>query len=442
MVATRLVPLGLTVASLAGQAIAQSSSLNFSFLTMNVAGLPSILNSNDESSDKTSNSELIGTYFATYNFDAIHVQEDFNYHAYIYSTDNHAYRTSTSGGAGIGSGLNSLAHYDWLDFTRIKWDDCSNDSEYDCWTPKGFTFMRMHLDTGVYIDFYNLHADAGTEDGDEEARTANIEQVVDYMETYSVGNAVIVAGDTNSRYTRTADNIRILSTEGNMTDVWVELERDGTAPAAGADAITCDNPSTVLTCETVDKVFYKGNDMISLSAFNFSYEAGMFLTTDGDTLTDHNPIMVNFTYTLSDSIRQSDQFGGPHGTYFNDLPSLPTSPKTSSITVSGGNRLDSVSLTLSDSTTFTHGGSGGTSYSLTLGDSEYWTEAKLCEGKYNSHTRNFYIKVTTSDGNTISAGKTTSDCETFTAPDGFQIVGFYGRDGDEMDRIGFIYAPQ
>ncbi len=47
---------------------------------------------------------------------------------------------------------------------RIKWDDCSNASGDDCLTPKGFTFMRLQVDDGVYIDTYNLHADAGYAD--------------------------------------------------------------------------------------------------------------------------------------------------------------------------------------------------------------------------------------------------------------------------------------
>ena len=59
--------------------------------------------------------------------------------------------------------------------------------------------MRIRIDEGVYIDFYNLHADAGVEDEDNVARTANIQQVADTIRTNSVGNAVIVFGDTNSR---------------------------------------------------------------------------------------------------------------------------------------------------------------------------------------------------------------------------------------------------
>lgn len=34
-------------------------------------------------------------------------------------------------------------------------------SSADCLTPKGFTFMRVKLAEGVWVDAYNLHADAG-----------------------------------------------------------------------------------------------------------------------------------------------------------------------------------------------------------------------------------------------------------------------------------------
>lgn len=70
--------------SRAGTAVAAAAdSGDFSILSFNVAGLPEVLQSNDESGDKTVNSGLIGTFFGEYAFDVIHVQEDFNYHAYI-----------------------------------------------------------------------------------------------------------------------------------------------------------------------------------------------------------------------------------------------------------------------------------------------------------------------------------------------------------------------
>ena len=128
---------------------------------MNVAGLPQILQDNEVPGDKTTNAGTIGSKFAEYDYDVIHVQEDFNYHAYIYATDDHPYRTATSGGVPFGSGLNTLANLDWVDFERVKWATCSDASSDDCLTPKGFTFMRVKVDEGVWIDCYNLHTDAG-----------------------------------------------------------------------------------------------------------------------------------------------------------------------------------------------------------------------------------------------------------------------------------------
>lgn len=141
----------------------QSAATNgkFTALSFNVAGLPQILQGNDVPGDKTDNSKQIGSCFAKYGYDIINVQEDFNYHASIYVTDNHPFRTATSGGVPLGSGLNTISTRNWIDYTRVKWNTCSDASGSDCLTPKGFTFMRWNPSDGVYIDVYNLHADAG-----------------------------------------------------------------------------------------------------------------------------------------------------------------------------------------------------------------------------------------------------------------------------------------
>ncbi|KAF7555503.1 hypothetical protein G7Z17_g2133 [Cylindrodendrum hubeiense] len=419
-----------------------ATSGDLTVLSMNVAGLPAIIQSNEVPGDKTTNSLLIGTYFAKYGYDIINVQEDFNYHASIYKTDTHVYRTATSGGALIGSGLNTLANFDWINFARVKWDDCSNASGSDCLTPKGFTFMRIQIADGVYIDSYNLHTDAGTEDADETARNSNLQQVADYIDTWSVGNAVIVFGDTNSRYTRTADDITVFRTQNGMTDPWVELVRSGVEPTVES---LCSNPSTTNNCETVDKLFYRGNAIVDLTADAFNYESSKFLQSDGNILSDHNPIGVNFTWSLSSKLRQSVYTGGPHGDWFSDLPTLSaysTLSKPTKLTFSGGSRLDSISITLKDGTALKHGGTGGTASSLTLGTSEYWTSAKICQGQKDSQTRIFYISATTSAGNVVSAGTSTSDCITVTAPTGWQIAGFLGQDGDEIDQLALIFAPK
>lgn len=52
-----------------------ATSGKLSVLSMNVAGLPAILNPNDVPGDKSTNAKTIGSKFAQYNYDVIHVQE-------------------------------------------------------------------------------------------------------------------------------------------------------------------------------------------------------------------------------------------------------------------------------------------------------------------------------------------------------------------------------
>lgn len=138
---------------------AAASSGTFTFLTYNVAGLPDWMNDNGVPGDKTTNAQSIGSHLAQLKYDIVHMQEDFQYHAAIYSTDTHAYRTPTSGTVVFGDGLNTVANYDWTGFTRKKWNKC-NLNDGDCLTPKGFTYMRMKIGD-IEVDLYNLHGDAG-----------------------------------------------------------------------------------------------------------------------------------------------------------------------------------------------------------------------------------------------------------------------------------------
>lgn len=420
------------------------TSGKFNILSFNVAGLPDFLNGNEVPGDKTTNTGLIGQKFSEQNYSLINVQEDFNYHAALYAGNSHPYRTATSGGVPFGSGLNTLSNFYWVDFERIKWDTCSNASGADCLTPKGFTFMRVQVSEGVWIDAINLHADAGTEPDDLKARAANLRQVSEYIKTHSAGNPVLVFGDTNSRYTRAPDDIpSIFTTENGMTDPWVELAMGGRAPAPGAEALVCaSNPSPTTACEIVDKAWYRGSPALMLKAISFQYAGNKFLQPDGSILSDHNPVLVDFEWEVSGALRVSDPWGGPHGNFFNDLPALAgiSSPAVSSVTLAGGSRLDSVAVTLSSGASFKHGGSAGTPATLRLNAGERLVAATVCQGKRNDRTRVFYLELRTSAGRSVSAGTKTTECVERVAENGWGIVGFTGRDGDEIDRLAFVFA--
>ncbi|SDP41125.1 Metal-dependent hydrolase, endonuclease/exonuclease/phosphatase family [Streptomyces sp. cf386] len=430
LAAAALALTGLTTAAAPSATAATSGTFNV--LTYNIAGLPLGLGD----SDPETNTPLIGQRLAPY--DIVNVQEDFNYHASLYANDTHPYRTATSGGAGIGDGLNTLSDHAFEDFERVKWNDCTGTN---CLTPKGFTLARVRLAEGVFVDLYNVHTNADSDDAALAARRANVEQLSDFIQANSAGNAVIVMGDTNTRYTRTGDNIRTLVGENGLTDAWVQLVKGGTPPAAGGDALLCDATAPTNDCEVVDKVLYRGSKLLTLNATRYNNDWAKFLREDGEHLSDHFPHTVDFSYTLNFSLRASDFFGGPHGTAFNDADDLPATSAPRTLTLRGGSRLDAVSLAHDGGTTLTHGGTGGTATSLTLASGEHLTALKLTQGQKDGRTRIFSASFTTDKGRTLASGTATSDAKTFTAPSGWQIVGFTGRAGDEIDKLGVLYAP-
>ncbi|EXJ62591.1 hypothetical protein A1O7_03029 [Cladophialophora yegresii CBS 114405] len=278
--------------------LSSAASGTFDILTYNIAGLPSFLTDNGVPGDKATNAATIGSKFAEYAYDVIHVQEDFAYHSALYEHDNHAYRTVTSGNVPLGSGLNTLSQYPWTTFARVPWNTCFL-NEADCLTPKGFTFMRLQLPSGgVTVDLYNLHADAGDEQGDKNARHANDEQLLAYIAANSVGRAVVIAGDLNDRYTEAGRSIDLLTRAG-FHDAWIELVRGGSEPAAGSPNIDCGIPAGRNDCEDVDKILYRSGDSVGLSALNYIHVANKFVQPNGERLSDHNPIRVEFAWSTA-----------------------------------------------------------------------------------------------------------------------------------------------
>ncbi|WP_428240726.1 jacalin-like lectin [Gynuella sp.] len=411
----------------------QAASGEFSTLTYNVAGLPEIISSAE--SNRQEATEQISCYVNA--FDIVNVQEDFNYHATLYDTCNdHPYRSPTSGGAAIGSGLNTMSRFSYEDWARVRWNDCSG---VDCLTPKGFTLARTQLQDGVFVDIYNLHTQAQTEPNDLAARRANLLQLASYIELHSAGNAVIIMGDTNTRYTRSGDNIREFLDRG-FSDAWLQLVHTDDIPASGADALVCSPAVTDANCEIVDKVLYRDNGYLQLQPYAYGVREDA-LTNDGLELSDHRPIESGWTYETNDLWRFSERIGGAYGLEFNDYALLPQHPVVRKIGLRAGRRLDQIQTSLASGYVMTHGGEGGTAYDLTFTDGEYLQSATFCVGQYSNHSRIFYASLTSNQNRTLSAGSHTDDCTTFTAPEGWNIVGFHGRSGDEIDKLGVIYAP-
>lgn len=406
----------------------------FSVLTYNVAGLPEALSS--APTPRKAAHEAIGARIGP--FDLVHVQEDFNYHAALYETDTHPYRTATSGPAGFGSGLNTLSHLPFTDLERVKWSKCFIGSG-DCLTPKGFTFMRVRVAEGVWVDAYNLHADAGSNDPDIAARSANLAQLTAFMREHSAGRAVLVMGDTNTRYTRAKEAISQFASDNGLTDAWVALERGGVEPPSGTPTPPCD-PANLDQCEIVDKVLFRGDRLLALNATSYENERAGFLTPDGQRLSDHDPVSVDFSWTANAALRLTDPFGGPHGEAFTDLEAVPLTGSPSRIWLRSEKRVFQAGLAYDGGPTLKHGGESGTLQSLTLQPGEHLVSASLCQGRHFGLTRVFSMTLTTDRGASISGGTPTSDCTDLRAPAGWQIAGFHGRAGAEVDRLGLVFT--
>jgi hypothetical protein len=225
-----------------------------------------------------------------------------------------------------------------------------------------------------------------------------------------------------------------------FTDVWIEKVRNGAVPPIG-DALVCrPTETTSPLCEVTDKVLYRDNGFLGLRALQYVDRLDG-VDGSGVALSDHQPIEVDWSYSTAANRALSDQWGGPHGTNYNDVSSLPATPVVQQLKISTGARVDRVETVLSNGYVFSHGGTGGTEQTLTLRTGEYLGSVSLCSGQYSGHSRIFSIAFSTNTGRTLSGGSTTSSCTSYTAPAGWQIVAFHGRSGDGVDKLGVVYAP-
>jgi endonuclease/exonuclease/phosphatase family metal-dependent hydrolase len=410
------------------------TSNSFSVLSYNVAGLPDILSSGNPEINTIKISSLLNGY------DIVAVQEDFAYHSDLIENANHEYLTETSGNVPYGDGLNFLSNFFFYDVDRITWNERYGllDSGSDELTPKGFMYAQYMPEEGVYIDIYTLHTDAGSDSGSYEARRDNITQISDYILENSQGNAVIVLGDTNSRYTRSEDNFEeALLKTCNLNDPWIDIIRDGVIPEDGS-ALMDTSDLNGENYEVVDKIFYRSSKSIDLNAINYKLEDEVFVDENGEQLSDHYPITSNLQYEKTSDYLLSTLYGGTGGSPFNFIDDISDS-EIETISLRSGTRVDGISLSYSDNIELSCGGAGGTVNSLDISDGDYIKDINISIGTKSDTDRVFYIEIITNEGNVLEGGTQTDNNESFSAPSGYYIAGFFGRDGDELDKLGVIY---
>ena len=417
------------------KASANTASKTFTVLQYNVAGLPEGLSSGNPSANTVLISPKLNDY------DICSVDEDFAYHDQLISKVTSPYLTKTSGNVPFGDGMNLISKLPFYDLDRVKWNKSFGfiTNGADQMTPKGFLYTQVEIEAGVYVDYYSFHADADTDSGSEAARRDNLSQIAEYVNTYSKGHAVIIAADTNCRYTRTEDKLlENLVKPCGLTDAWIELDRGGSYPAFG-DALMDSTHLNGPDNEVVDKIFYRSGPDVTLKALSYRLENTKFVDSKGNQLSDHYPITATFQYTKNSNITMSELWGGSGGIAFDSLSSKSTTAsRPTALTLFSAKRVDSISMQYADGTSQKYGGSGGTGQTLKFANDEYIAKATLYKDKYNGSDRIFYAEFTTNKGNVLAGGTKSGTAITLTAPSGSYICGFFGRAQDEIDKLGVV----
>ena len=117
-------------------------------------------------------------------------------------------------------------------------------------------------------------------------------QLAEYINNVSSGKAVIVFGDTNSRYTRKGDDFyELLLKPCNLKDAWIENVMGGVIPPIGESRMVNDLGQLG---EVVDKIWYRSGKNIEIKASTFKVLFTEFTDSEGNQLSEQrNPKDAN-----------------------------------------------------------------------------------------------------------------------------------------------------
>ncbi|MBI4147471.1 hypothetical protein HY494_02355 [Candidatus Woesearchaeota archaeon] len=248
-------------------------------LTYNVHGLPEGFSDGNPKENMPAISPLLNSY------DIVAVQEDFFYHNELSSATGLPYGTPPElyirrkEETLNPSGLSLFSYFPVKNYFSQRWVACNGymDQLNDCLAPKGVSVAEIEVISGVWIDVYNCHMDAGDSAGDKNARDLQIMQLVHVLDVRSPHRAVVVACDTNIEEEFPSQLEQMLTLTG-LKDSCRELN--------------CPEPGNI------DRVFYRSGNWVQLEPTRW-YIPDEFVNDRGEDLSDHRPVVVDFQITVA-----------------------------------------------------------------------------------------------------------------------------------------------
>ncbi len=267
-------------------------------LNYNVDGLPLPAFLSSTGRDPLACSKQIPAKLNAFEADIIAVQEDFNFHTILKNGIDAKYTTYHSGGIPFGDGLNYYSNLPLFNVTRVPWETAYGvfDAGSDELTPKGFLCSSVEIADGVFVDVYDMHADAYGAPPNAAARVEQYKQMIAFIEDYSKDHAVIVTGDTNTRFMHTESELKKqFIDEAGFKEAWVELCNDGNYDITYADNEKWGTEYWGIW-DSVEKVFYRSGGGVTLEAAD--HEFVLLTDENGSPLSDHSAEFATLTYTI------------------------------------------------------------------------------------------------------------------------------------------------
>ena len=311
-------------------AMAQAS-YTFNAVALNVDGLPEkisvvTINSGGPLSEGT---KTLSSQIAQKDWGFVGLSEDFNFHTELMSSISHLYNSGTHRGkvedtSNDTDGLGLLCAK-WYSFSNESWTrwnvsdgnlmgNLTEDNGADELIDKGYRYYKITIASGFDIDVYVLHMDAASRQDDIAARESQLKQLATAVKTNTGNNKrpAIILGDTNCRYTREKLKellIDEINKDSRFTikDAWIEHMWDGVYPTYGGESMMT-HTYGAQKGEVVDKVFY-----INTTESNLTLKANSYLHDTSIAVSDHYPVVVNFTLTDPNGAPVEAEFPGPDG---------------------------------------------------------------------------------------------------------------------------------
>ncbi|TDH71315.1 hypothetical protein CCR75_005571 [Bremia lactucae] len=137
------------------------------------------------------------------------------------------------------------------------------------------------------------------------------------------------------------------------------------------------------------------------------------------------------------------EFGDKYGGQFDYRFSKNFGDILKGVTISTGKRVDSIGVIFQTpqhkQVKYSYGGDGGNLQTLMLQQRERITGIEAHSTVKDGRKRISFIKISTNLNRSIQGGTKTDDVDKEDAENGFQLMGFYGRRGDEVNSVGALW---